>query len=113
MVIKAVYGEISILFTGDIEIQTEERLVKKYADFLKSDILKAAHHGSKSSSSEDFIETVSPQYAVIFAASGNRFGFPSKQVTQRLSKSKTFVTGENGAVIFYTDGKEIKEYRWK
>lgn len=65
MVIKLTYGKVQMLFTGDIEQIAEEKIVEKYGEDLKSTIIKIAHHGSKTSSTEKFINAVKPQIALI------------------------------------------------
>ncbi len=102
------YGEDKFLFTGDAPIRAEEELIKgKY--ILKSDVLKVAHHGSKNSSSIDFLKIVNPDYAVI-SVGLNSFGHPSLRVLNNLEKIKTKVlrTDEMGDVVFLSDGEEIR-----
>lgn len=88
MVCKLVYNKFSMLFTGDIEEIAEKEILNKYINLniLKSTILKVAHHGSKTSSSEEFINTVSPKYAVIGVGQNNKFGHPSESVIKNLKK---------------------------
>ena len=105
IVIRLDYREVSILFTGDIEDEAEKYLLKKYKDFLDVDILKVGHHGSKSSSNKQFIQAVSPDYSYIFAPLENRFNFPSQKSLKNLQGSKLFISGENGALVFSSDGK--------
>ena len=62
LVLKLTYGETSFLFTGDIELEAESK-VAKYGDAIRADVLKVAHHGSKTSSTEKFIKTCAPKYA--------------------------------------------------
>jgi len=71
------------LFTGDIEKETERVLTTKVRKTLKSKILKVPHHGSKTSSTEDFLKMVSPEIAVISLSETNRFGFPHAEVLKR------------------------------
>ncbi len=76
-----------------------------------SDILKLGHHGSKTSTSELFLDTVQPQYAVVSAAVGNRYGHPHQEVIGRVFARDltTFHTGIDGSVSFYSDGQRV----WK
>jgi competence protein ComEC len=69
-------------------------------------VLKVAHHGSRNSSHQEFIQQVNPVMAVISAGSGNRYGHPHKEVLERLLEqgTKTYITAETGAVIIRTDG---------
>ncbi|MBX2975056.1 MAG: DNA internalization-related competence protein ComEC/Rec2 [Ignavibacteriaceae bacterium] len=114
-VFKIVYGNTSFLFTGDAESVSENYLVNRYGNFLKSDVLKVGHHGSTSSSSPMFIKTVNPKYSLISAGKNNRFNHPSDLVISRLSliKSEIFRTDEEGAVILQSDGKQITKINWK
>lgn len=81
---KLKYKDFSILFTGDIEDEAEKYLSSKYGEKLKSDILKVAHHGSKTSSTSDFIKYVNPKIALIGVGQNNNFGHPSNEVIERL-----------------------------
>ncbi len=112
LVLKVIYGDVSFLFTGDIEGQAEEHLLR-YADALQCDVLKVAHHGSKTSSIEEFLRYTNPAFAVISVGAYNRFNHPSTLVIDRFKKYGTQIirTDENGAVIFKSDGKSIKRLR--
>ena len=84
LVCKLNYKKFSMLFTGDIEEETEKVLVSKYGDILRSTILKVAHHGSKSSSTQEFINLVKPKIALIGVGENNTFGHPNDEVLERL-----------------------------
>ena len=92
----------TILFTGDIEEETENVLVQKYKNTksLKSDILKVAHHGSKSSSIQEFLDLVQPQIALIGVGENNKFNHPNEEVIDRLEKKsiKIYRTDKNGEI---------------
>lgn len=94
LICKLVYRNFSMLFTGDIEKEAEELILSKNIN-LKSDILKIAHHGSKTSTSENFLKAVSPRIALIGVGENNNFGHPNEYVLERLK--------ENGAKIYRTD----------
>ena len=113
-IIKLVYGENSFLFTGDAEKNIEKIYAGKYRKFLDSDVLKAGHHGSKTSSSEIFLDYVTPEYSLISAGFKNKFGHPAKEVIQRLRmhKSTIFRTDLQKAVLLRSDGREIKLIHW-
>ena len=103
IVAKFCYKNFSILFTGDIEEIAENEILKDYEkneNILKSDILKVAHHGSKTSSTKRFIEAVSPGVALIGVGKNNNFGHPSESILELLkSKSvKIYRTDENGEI---------------
>ncbi len=108
LVIKLVYKRINLLFTGDIETPVEERLLDTDHN-LKSNILKVGHHGSITSSSEDFIARVNPSFAVISVGEHNKFGHPSQFVLDRLEERgiKVYRTDQSGAITFTTNGYEV------
>ncbi len=109
-VIKLMYRNFSALFTGDIPQERELKLVNDYGSRLSSTILKVAHHGSKTSSSEEFLQTVKPKFAVISVGKYNSFGHPNDDVLSRLEKLPTNIlrTDANGAIVFTTDGYKLK-----
>ncbi|RVT65170.1 competence protein ComEC [Niallia taxi] len=89
------------LFPGDIEEIGEEMLLNKKTD-LKADILKVAHHGSKTSTTDDFIQAVDPTVAIISAGKNNIYGHPNKGVLERLHAKNITVwrTDVNGTISF-------------
>ncbi len=93
------------LLTGDIEQSAEEWLVKRYGNTLKSHLLIAPHHGSKTSSSLIFLEQVKPEVVLISAGYRNRFSFPHEQVWQRYQQQSIhwFNSAKEGAIIVNTD----------
>ncbi len=88
LVCKMVYKNFSMLFTGDIEEIAEKAIVEKYEDTstLKSTILKVAHHGSKSSSMQEFLNVAQPKVALIGVGKDNTFGHPNDRVLKRLQR---------------------------
>lgn len=108
LVFKLIYQNFSMLFTGDIEKEGEEALLKNDVNNLKSDILKVAHHGSKTSSTEKFIKAVNPQIALISVGKDNLFGHPSNEVIKRFESYnvKILRTDLNGEI-------RLKIYRHK
>lgn len=112
LVFKLYYKDFSILFTGDIEKIAEEKILQMYdKNYLKSTILKVAHHGSKTSSSIEFLEKVSPKIALIGVGKKNKFGHPSKTIIELLNKMKikTYRTDLNGEIeIKVKDNGEFK-----
>jgi len=109
IVFKLKYGEISVLFTGDIEHSGEQKLIESYGGEISSHILKVPHHGSGSSSSEAFLDMVQPLYAVISCGKNNFFGHPSRKVIERLDNRglTTFITHETGHLLMKSNGSEI------
>lgn len=92
IVCKMRYNNFSILFTGDIEEIAEKELLKLYkndSNFLNTTILKVAHHGSKSSSIEEFLKIVSPKVALIGVGKNNRYGHPNKEVINRIQNIRS------------------------
>ena len=114
-VFKIVHGNNSFLFVGDAEYPAERVLMKSYGKFLNSDILKVGHHGSKSSSSQRFINAVTPSVGIISAGLNNSFGHPVKLILDRFTKSNVtlYRTDIEGAIILQSDGKVVKKVNWK
>ncbi len=114
-IIKIIYGKTSFLFTGDIDKRGENYYVKKYNNFLDSDVLKISHHGSKSGSSAEFIKSVSPDISLISCGIKNRFGHPSGEVVKRLQESGTQIyrTDCEGCVLLQSDGMKISRIDWE
>jgi competence protein ComEC len=114
VVLRLVYGSTSILLAGDIEQAAEESLVESRMD-LHADILKVPHHGSKTSSTEAFIDSVNPKYAVISVGERSRFGHPHAAVVNRYVARgvRILKTGVTGTVSVEADGEtyEVKTYR--
>jgi competence protein ComEC len=110
VVVKLINGEISFLFTGDISASAEKIILQNGID-VGSDVLKIAHHGSKYSSSKDFIESVSPLVAVIEVGEDNSYGHPSQEVLETLSKFgiKVLRTDLDGDVKLISDGANLKQ----
>ena len=113
LVCKLNYKNYSMLFTGDIEAIAEKAILKKYSknlNILKSDILKVAHHGSKTSSITEFIEKIKPIYELIGVGEDNKFGHPSDNTIQNLEKAniRIYRTDKMGEIEIKTNGKEIK-----
>ncbi len=109
IVARLVYGESEFLLTGDSPLNIEDYLVNSGVD-LDSDVLKAGHHGSKTSTSETFVKAVDPEYAVISAGKDNRYGHPHQEVLNILEKNnvKVLNTATEGRIIFKTDGVNLK-----
>ncbi len=111
VVLRVVYGRVSFLLTGDLFGEGEAWLIES-GQRLESGVLKVPHHGSRTSSTDEFIDAVSPSAAVVSAGVDNRFGHPAPEVRDRLleavSASGLFVTAENGSVTFETDGESLR-----
>jgi competence protein ComEC len=115
MILKMIYGNSSFLFTGDADKEIEDKLVTAAGNFLKTDMLKAGHHGSKNSSADRFIEAVKPEFVIISAGIENRFHHPSPEVVEKFNKINANVkrTDKNGAVLLNSDGYKITIIDWK
>lgn len=107
----------SVLLTGDIEKNIESRLLKTARQHLDSDILLVPHHGSKSSSTAEFIEATSPKIAIFASGYRNRYGLPGEVILQRYTQlsAKLYATGHHGAIEIMIDAEngvlEPKLYR--
>lgn len=112
IVCKLSYKNFSVLFTGDIEEVAEKELIHEIGDLniLKSTVLKVAHHGSKTSSTKEFLNAVNAKYALIGVGKNNKFGHPSDTTIENLNKTNTkiFRTDEMGEIEIKTNGKKIK-----
>lgn len=102
------YGDIKFLITGDLVKEVESEMLSKKID-VASEVLKVGHHGSSTSSSEEFLHAVNPKVAVICVGYGNSFGHPRAEVLERLEKihAKIFRTDIDGLIKFKTDGKNL------
>lgn len=109
LVTKLTYKDTSFLFTGDAEGASETEMVNAGYD-IGSDLLKVGHHGGKTSTSQNFLDYVSPEYAVISVGKDNSYGHPTPQVLERLNNSgvQIFRTDELGSITAISDGVDIK-----
>ena len=106
MVTRLVYGQVSVLLTGDIEAVVEQQLVRDGA-MLASIVLKAAHHGSCTSTTDVFLEAVAPEAVVISVGADNRFSLPCDDVLERLDGLPVYRTDERGTVGVISDGAQV------
>ena len=109
IVLHLIYGEREFLLTGDVEKEAEAELLQM-PEFLQSDIIKVAHHGSRTSSIQEFINASRAEYAIIPVGRKSRFGHPHPEVVERWlnSGAKVLTTGENGTVFVSTNGKDLR-----
>ena len=109
VVTKMTYGEVSFLFTGDAEEESEDAMLY-YGYDLKADVLKVGHHGSYTSTSKKFLDAVRPTVAIISAGYANDYGHPHKETLEKLDFYGTdvFVTFEVGTIEVYTNGAFYK-----
>lgn len=106
---KLEYGSTTILFTGDTTKATENYVLKIASSSLDADILKVAHHGSRTSSREEFVKAVSPDVAVISLGKDNSYGHPHRETIETFKKEniKILRTDELGTIIIQSDGKSF------
>lgn len=105
-IMKLTYRSKVFMFTGDVEKDVEKSVIKAYPPMdLKADVLKVGHHGSNTSSCEDFIKAVRPAYSIISVGAGNKYNHPTQTVLDRLKNygSKVYRTDLNGNIIFAVD----------
>jgi competence protein ComEC len=109
LVMKLRFKNVSVLLTGDIGKEAEERILRK-GYLLKSDVLKIPHHGSSSSSSPLFLERVKPTYAILSVGERNIGRLPHPEVLKRYQQlgSRILRTDKHGAIIVITNGENIE-----
>jgi competence protein ComEC len=102
---KLVYKDFELLLTGDIEKSVERKLINSNIN-LQADVLKVPHHGSKSSSTEEFLKAVDSVLNIIQAGKDNKYGHPHEEVLARMAKD-VFVTGKDGDLEVFSNGKDF------
>ena len=109
IILQLQHGSSTFLFTGDAPKSIEEYLVLFEGEHLKSDVLKVGHHGSRTSTSELFLEEVRPQYAIISAGKDNSYGHPHLEVTDMLFNKRVQMleTSKEGTITFFSDGESV------
>lgn len=113
IVLKLDYGESEFLFTGDISSDIEKYALDKYPDMLEADVLKVAHHGSKFSTCQEFLEKIDADYAYI-PVGKNTYGHPAPETLQRLddAEMKVYRADKHKDVTFYADENGIKKVKY-
>jgi len=114
IVLRVSFGAHSFLFTGDLEAEAERRLLHQ-GRLSKSDVLKVAHHGSKTSTIEELVDVVRPNLAVASMGANNLYGHPSLLVIDRLQNAgaRVFRTDRDGGVTVETDGTTLEVHTWR
>ncbi len=109
IVLKVTFGDMDVIMTGDAETKVERDIIDS-GEALDAEILKVGHHGSDTSSSDEFLDAVSPIYALISAKVGNKYEHPIKSTMQKLEKRKIEVyrTDENGTVVATITAHDVK-----
>ena len=95
------------MFMGDASSNTEKEIMNKY-NLTNIDVLKVGHHGSKTSSSKEFIDEINPKYSIISVGKNNRYGHPNKEVLNNLKNSKIYRTDEDGSIMFKLKNNKLK-----
>lgn len=105
LIFRLEFGDNSFLFMGDAEEENEKTI-----SWPKTDVLKVGHHGSSTSSSEEFLKQVQPQYAIIMVGEDNSYGLPTQEIIDKLNTigSTIYRTDENGTIQLTSDGNTIK-----
>ena len=107
---NVVYTELNgykFMFMGDASITTEKETMSKY-NLSDIDVLKVGHHGSKTSSGEEFIEEINRKYSIISVGKNNRYEHPNKEVLDNLNNSKIYRTDEDGSIMFKIKNNKLK-----
>ena len=107
---SVIYTELNnhkFLFMGDAGVEVEEDLIQKY-NLQNIDVLKVGHHGSKTSSSKNFIDEINPKYSIISVGKNNRYGHPNDSVLDNLKDSKIYRTDQDGSIIFKIKNNKLK-----
>ena len=110
VVLKAAYGTTTFMFTGDAEEASEEEIIARYTEeSLKCDLLKVGHHGSDTSTSQEFLDLVAPKYAVMQVGMGNDYDHPRQSTLKKLDNAGVtyYRTDIHGDIVFVTDGTTL------
>jgi competence protein ComEC len=110
IVLRLVHGEVAVLLAGDVEALAEADLAQSPLE-IRAQVLKAPHHGSRTSSTEAFLRRVAPQFTIYSVGAGNRFGFPNEDVLAR-TPGEHFLTA-GGAIVAESDGHGVRVASWK
>ena len=107
---NVIYTELNgykFMFMGDASKSKDEDIIKKYK-LAKIDFLKVGHHGSKTSSSKEFISKINPKYSIISVGRKNKYGHPNKEVLNNLDNSKIYRTDQDGSIMLKIKDNKLK-----
>ena len=107
---NVIYTELNgykFMFMGDAGVEKEKDILEKY-NLSNIDVLKVGHHGSKTSSSKEYIDEIKPKYAIISVGKNNRYGHPNKEVLNNLDNSKIYRTDQDGSIMFKIKNNKLK-----
>jgi beta-lactamase superfamily II metal-dependent hydrolase len=110
---KLTFGEATMLLMADVSSKVEARLVAVEGSGLDVDLLKVGHHGSRTSTSDAFVKAATPAAAIISVGGSNRYGHPTSDVLQTLTKNAAtpLRTDEEGTIVFVSNGGEFVRVR--
>lgn len=106
-VIYFIVNNYKFLLIGDAGVDKEKDILDEY-DLSDIDVLKVGHHGSKTSSSKEFINEINPKYGIISVGKNNRYGHPNKEVLNTLDNSKIYRTDQDGSIMFKIKNNKLK-----
>ena len=95
------------MFMGDASVTTEKEIMNQY-NLPDIDVLKVGHHGSRTSSSKEFIDEINPKYSIISVGKNNRYGHPNKEALNTLKNSKIYRTDQDGSIMFKIKNNKLK-----
>ena len=107
---NVIYTELDgfkFMFMGDASTTAEKEILDKY-NLLEIDVLKVGHHGSKTSSSKEFVGVINPKYSIISVGKNNRYGHPNDSVLQNLNDSKIYRTDQDGSIMFKIKNNKLE-----
>jgi len=107
---NVIYTELNgykFMFMGDASTTTEKEILNQF-NLTNIDVLKVGHHGSKTSSSKEFINEINPKYSIISVGKNNRYGHPNKEVLNNLNNSKIYRTDQDGSIMFKIKNNKLK-----
>ncbi|MCR5223862.1 MAG: MBL fold metallo-hydrolase, partial [Bacilli bacterium] len=107
---NVIYTELNgykFMFMGDASVTTEKEILSKY-NLPNIDVIKVGHHGSRTSSSKEFIDKINPNYSIISVGKKNRYGHPNKEVLENLKNSKIYRTDQDGSVMFKIKNNKLQ-----
>ena len=107
---NVIYADLNgykFMLMGDASTTTENEILDKY-NLPDIDVLKVGHHGSRTSSSKEFIDEINPKYSIISVGKNNRYGHPNKEVLNNLKESKIYRTDEDGSIMFKIKNNKLK-----
>ena len=107
---NVIYTELDgykFMFIGDASVTTEHEILDKY-NLLDIDVLKVGHHGSKTSSSKEFIDEINPKYSIISVGKNNRYGHPNREVLENIENSKIYRADQDGSIMLKIKNNKLK-----